>query len=326
MTSAAAASRPVRVLHSPRYFADIGEHVMPMRKFALVREAIERSGLPVRLVEPEPVSDEDLLRVHTPEYLRAIATGEPRALAESQKFPWSPALAEAVRFTTGGCVAATFAALEDGVAGNLASGFHHAHADHGEGFCTFNGLVVALERARAEGRIRRALVVDMDLHYGNGTASLLASRPWAFALSIYGNWYKQNRAYRDVEAERAPDTENSWSVPVPGGSGGAAYLEILARRLGPAIDRAAPDLILYQAGADPFREDPYSPLDLTHDDLRARDEIVFRTALERRIPIAWVLAGGYTPDVSRVVEVHLGTFVAAVRAREAAGVAGDLER
>ncbi|WP_437780274.1 histone deacetylase family protein [Sorangium sp. So ce1097] len=317
MTAGAAAPPPIRLFHSPRYFADIGEHVMPMRKFALVREAIERSGLSARVEEPGPVSDEDLLRVHTPGYVQAMATGEPRALAESQKFPWSPELAEAVRYTNGGCVAAALAALEDGVAGNLASGFHHAHADHGEGFCTFNGLVVALERARAEGRVRRALVVDMDLHYGNGTASLLASRPWAFGLSIYGSWYKQNRAFRDVDGERAPDTDNSWSVPVPNGSGGAAYLEILERHLGPAIDRAAPDLILYQAGADPYREDPYSPLDLTHDDLRARDEIVFRTALERRVPIAWVLAGGYTPDVSRVVDVHLGTFVAAVRAQEA---------
>ncbi|WP_437676177.1 histone deacetylase family protein [Sorangium sp. So ce131] len=318
MTAAApAAPSPIRVFHSPRYFADIGQHVMPMRKFALVREAIERSGLPARVEAPEPVSDEDLLRVHTPEYLQAIVTGEPRALAESQKFPWSPELAGAVRFTNGGCIAATFAALEDGIAGNLASGFHHAHAAHGEGFCTFNGLVVALERARAEGRIRRALVVDMDLHYGNGTASLLASRPWAFGLSIYGNWYKQNLAYRDVESERAPDTDNSWSVPVPNGSGGAEYQGILERRLGPAIDRAEPDVILYQAGADPYREDPYSPLDLTHDDLRARDDLVFRTALARGIPIAWVLAGGYTPDVSRVVEVHLNTFVAAVRAREA---------
>ncbi|AUX49048.1 deacetylase [Sorangium cellulosum] len=323
MTAAAAAAPPpMRVFHSPRYFADIGQHVMPMRKFALVREAIERSGLPARIEAPEPVSDEDLLRVHTPEYLRAIATGEPRALAESQKFPWSPELAGAVRFTNGGCIAATFAALEDGIAGNLASGFHHAHAAHGEGFCTFNGLVVALERARAEGRIRRGLVVDMDLHYGNGTASLLASRPWAFGLSIYGNWYKQNKAYRDVDGERAPDTENSWSVPVPNGSGGGVYLDLLARHLGPAIHRAEPDVILYQAGADPYREDPYSPLDLTHDDLRARDELVFRTAQERGIPIAWVLAGGYTPDVSRVVEVHLNTFVAAVRAREAQALRG----
>jgi acetoin utilization deacetylase AcuC-like enzyme len=319
---APSAPTPIRVFHSPRYFADLGAHVMPIRKFALVREAIEKSGLPARIEAPAPVSDADLLRVHTAAYVRAVATGEPRALAESQKFPWSPALAEAVRWTNGGCIAALFAALEDGIAGNLASGFHHAHAEHGEGFCTFNGLVVALERARAEGKIRRGLVVDMDLHYGNGTASLLASRPWLFGLSIYGNWYKANLAYRDVTQERAADTENSWSVPVPGGSGGGAYLEILDRHLDPAIERARPDVIFFQAGADPYREDPYSPLDLTHDDLYARDERVFRTASRRGIPIAWVLAGGYTPDVSQVVEVHLNTFIAAARARAPGAPAG----
>jgi acetoin utilization deacetylase AcuC-like enzyme len=306
-------SVPIRVFHAPRYEADIGQHVMPIRKFALVRRAIEESGLPARIEAPEPVSDEDLLRVHTPDYIRAIATGEPRALAESQRFPWSEGLAESVRWTNGGCIAALLAALDGGLAGNLASGFHHAHADHGEGFCTFNGLVVALERARALGRIRRGLVVDLDLHYGNGTASLLSTRPDFFALSIYGNWYRENRAYRDVAAERAPDTANSWSVPVPNGAGGAEYLEIIERHLGPAIDRAAPDVILYQAGADPYREDPYSPLDLGHDDLLARDELVLRAALGRGVPVAWVLAGGYTADVSKVVEVHLNTFRAAVR-------------
>lgn len=306
-------ARPLRVFHSPRYEADIGDHVMPIRKFGLVRRAIEESGLPGRVLEPEPATDEDLLRVHTPEYVRAIATGEPRALAESQKLPWSPGLAEAVRWTNGGCIAALRAALEDGCAGNLASGFHHAHADHGEGFCTFNGLVVAWERARAERRIRRALVVDLDLHYGNGTASLLAERPDLFALSIYGNWYEKNVAHRDVTVGRSPDTANSWSVPVPGGAGGAAYLEIIERHLGPAIDRAAPEAILYQAGADPYREDPYSPLDLGHEDLLARDELIFRAARRRGIPVAWVLAGGYTPDVRKVVEVHVNTLRAAAR-------------
>jgi acetoin utilization deacetylase AcuC-like enzyme len=311
MSSTTAAG--VRVFHSPRYTADIGRHVMPIRKFDLVREAIEKSGLPARIEEPEPATDEDLLKVHTPEYVRAVATGEPRPLAESQKFPWSPRLAEAVRWTNGGCIAALFAALEDGVAGNLASGFHHAHADHGEGFCTFNGLIVALERARVQGRIRRGLIVDLDLHYGNGTAALLATRPDFFALSVYGNWYKANQAFRDVDSERAPDTDNSWSVPVPNGAGGAEYLGLLDKHLEPAIERARPEVILYQAGADPYREDPYSPLDLGHQDLEARDQRVFAAARAAGVPIAWVLAGGYTPEVGKVVAVHLGTFRAAHR-------------
>lgn len=297
----------LKAFHSPKYVADIGTHVMPIRKFDLVRAAIEREGLPVDIAEPSPVADEDLLRVHTKEYVQAIATGEPRTLAESQKFPWSPELASAVRLTNGGTIAALDACLEHGVAANLASGFHHSHADHGEGFCTFNGLIVALERARAAGKIRRGLVVDLDLHYGNGTASLLASRPELFQISIYGSWYKANKASDDVTTERAADTENAWSVPVPNRANGEQYLSIIADHVARAIDRAKPDVILYQAGADPYREDPYSPLDVGHDDLRERDRWVLAAAKKSGIPIAWVLAGGYTKDVEKVVAVHVGT-------------------
>lgn len=299
------------LFHSKRYFADIGTHVMPIRKFDLVRAAIEATGLPVRIDEPARASDADLLRVHTPEYLQAMATGEPKALAESQKFPWSPELAEAVRWTNGGCIDALRAALDEGMAGNLASGFHHSHAANGEGYCTYNGLVVALERIHAEGRPVRALVVDMDLHYGNGTASLLATRPWAHQLSIYGNFYDKNLAIRDVTLRRAADTENCVSIPVPAGADGAMYLGLLRGSLDAAIDRAKPDVVLYQAGADPYKEDPYSPLNLDHADLRARDTYVFETCKRRGIPVMWVLAGGYTPDVNQVVEVHLNTFRAA---------------
>jgi acetoin utilization deacetylase AcuC-like enzyme len=302
----------LRAFHSPRYTVDIGEHVMPIRKFDLVRAAIDEAMLPVEITEPEPASDEDILRVHTPEYVKAIATGEPRALAESQKFPWSPELAQAVRYTNGGCIAALFAALERGVAANLASGFHHSHADHGEGFCTFNGLVVAYDRARAEKKIERALVVDLDLHYGNGTASLAASRPDLFQISVYGSWYKENKASSDVASERAPDTTNAWSVAVPNGAKGPAYNALVEEHLVRAIEKARPDVILYQAGADPYREDPYSPLDVGHDDLYRRDRLVLMTAKVKRIPIMWVLAGGYTKDVTKVVAVHVGTVRATV--------------
>jgi len=297
----------LRAYHSPRYVADLGEHIMPIRKFDLVRTAIAAAGLPVDFLAPEPASDEDLLRVHTPEYVRAIATGEPRALAESQKLPWSAGLAEAVRHTNGGAIAALASCLEHGVAANLASGFHHAHADHGEGFCTFNGLVVAFERARSEGRVRRGLIVDLDLHYGNGTAALLATRPYLCALSIYGSFYKANRPSNDVDSERAEDTANAWSVPVRNGARGAEYLAHLDEHLGRAIERARPDVILYQAGADPYREDPYSPLDLGHEDLYERDRKVLAGARDAKIPVMWVLAGGYCKEVEKVVAVHVGT-------------------
>jgi len=302
---------PLRLFHSPRYYADIGEHVMPIRKFGLVRAEIERLGLPVSIEEAPPVTDEQLLRVHTRAYVEAIRTGEPRELAQSQKFPWSAALGEAVRWTNGGCVAALRAALDEGVAGNLASGFHHSHEKRGEGYCTFNGLVVASEQMKAEGRLRRMLVLDMDLHYGNGTAFLLATRPDFFQLSIYGNWYDNNLAHRDVAARRTPDTENAWSIPVPNGAGRGEYLGILAESLPRAIDHARPDALLFQAGADPYKEDPYSPLDLDHDALKARDQFVFEMAKARGIPVMWVLAGGYTRDVSKVVTVHVNTCRAA---------------
>ena len=305
-----------RLYHSPRYVADIGAHIMPIRKFDLVRSALEGAiqadGLPLEFCEPAPVTEAQLLRVHTAEYIAAIRTGQPEDLARSQKFPWSPELAEAVRWTNGGCIDALRDALDRGVAGNLASGFHHSHGPHGEGFCTFNGLVVAMEQLRAEGRLERALVLDMDLHYGNGTAALLAERPDFYQLSIYGNWYKKNLAYRDVTQERAPDTDNAWSVPVPAGAGGAAYLEILEKSLSVAVDRAQPDALLYQAGADPYKEDPYSPLDLDHADLMARDRYVFDFCKRRGLPVMWVLAGGYTKDVSKVVEVHTNTARAMV--------------
>jgi len=306
--------RLIRTFFSDDFAADIGEHVMPMKKFALVKDRILERGLPARIVAPTPATDEQLLRVHTAEYVKAIATGEPRALAESQKFPWSAGLAASVRFTNGAAIHAVDAALDDGVACALASGYHHAHADHGEGFCTFNGLVVALANARANARIERALVVDLDLHYGNGTASLLATRPELHTLSIYGSWYEENRASSDIATKRAADTENCRSIAVPNGATGAVYLDIIDGALGPAISRARPDIVLYQAGADPYREDPYSPLDVGLEDLAERDARVFAVARAAGIPIAWVLAGGYTKDITKVVEVHANTFAAAAQA------------
>jgi acetoin utilization deacetylase AcuC-like enzyme len=302
----------IQLYHSPRYVADIGVHIMPIRKFNLVRAAIEAEKLPVQILEPERISDKDLVRVHTPEYLKAIETGEPLALAQSQKFPWSKELAESVRWTNGGCIAALEEALKNGIAGNLASGFHHSHGPHGEGFCTFNGLVVAMEKMRAEGKLKRGMVLDMDLHYGNGTAALLESRPAFYQLSIYGNWYKKNLAYRDVSAERAPDTDNAFSVPVPNGAGREEYLDILEQHLPKVFEKARPDALLYQAGADPYKEDPYSPLDLDHAALKERDRRVFAFAKEKGVPLMWVLAGGYTKEIEKVVEVHLNTARAMV--------------
>ena len=300
----------ITAYHHPGFAAPIGDHVMPMRKFQLVADGLAGRER-VRVEAPAPIAVEDLRRVHSSEYLDAVRTGEPRALAESQKFPWSPALWPSVLLTSGGALAAAARALEDGAAAALASGFHHSHADHGEGFCTFNGLVVAAEALRAKRRVGKVAVLDLDLHYGNGTASLCPARPWLFNCSIYGNDYWQNTPYRDVETVRHADGPNHVSFALRSGSGRATLLAALEQGTKAILAWGRPDLVLYQAGADPYREDPYSPLELDHDDLRERDRSVFAWAKREGLPLAWVLAGGYTHDLRKVVEVHLGTFDAA---------------
>lgn len=296
------------VYYHPGYAAPIGQHIMPIRKFSLVADGLQ-DAQDIRLVRPEPVTEKDLSRVHTTEYLEAIKTGEPKALAQSQKFPWSPELFPSVCLTNGGCLAAARQALRDGVSAALVSGFHHACADHGEGFCTFNGLVVAFDALIANGEIRNAAVLDMDLHYGNGTAQLAVSRPQLLTVSLYGNDYWDNYCYRDVTERHHQDGENHRSFALPAECNRQTMLATMEEAL-PVIAERRPDLLLYQAGADPYFEDPYSPLALDHDDLLARDRRVFEFAKAHGIPVAWVLAGGYTSDVSKVVRVHLNTFAA----------------
>lgn len=297
------------LFHDPGFAAPLGRHIMPISKFALVAEEIGRELPDVRIERPSPVEQADLLRVHSPAYIDAVRSGKPRELAESQKFPWSPELFPSVLLTGGGLLAAAGQALEVGSSGALASGFHHACADHGEGFCTFNGLVVTLEALRAAGGIRTGAVLDLDLHYGNGTASLAVAHPWMRALSIYGNDYQDNKPFRDVTVRHHEDGPNHFSVPlIPTGHSDCGMLmENLDAHLPWLLNPAKPDILLYQAGADPLRDDPYSPLNLTHEDLRERDRVVFEFARKHGIPIAWVLAGGYTPDTSKVVEVHVNT-------------------
>jgi len=299
----------MKFFYDPGFAAPIGIHIMPMRKFALLAGEV-RAWLPHVIVErPAPLTREDLLRVHTAEYVDAVKSGEPRELAESQKFPWSSALYASVCLSGGGVLAAARTALESGASAALASGFHHACAEHGEGFCTFNGLVVALETLRTEGKIRTAAILDMDLHYGNGTATLAASRPWLRALSIYGNDYWKNQAYRDVTKYHHTDGPNHRSAPlIPSGGGDREVLRgAMERHLPWLVENGEPDLLLYQAGADPLRDDPYSPLELTHEDLKMRDRMVFEFAKSKKIPIAWVLAGGYCPEIEKVVQAHLNT-------------------
>ncbi len=302
--------KKIPVYYHPGFAAPLGEgHMMPIGKFALVAAGL-RDDPAAEFFEPAPATLADLLRVHTPAYIEAVRTGDPRPLAESQKFPWTPALYPSVCLTNGACLAAGRKALETGVAAALVSGFHHAHAGHGEGFCTFNGLVVAAEALRLAGEVERVAVLDLDLHYGNGTASLAPQRPFLTVLSMYGNDYMHNLVYRDVRTRHHADGENHFSVALPASLAGPGLQDLLERHLPALLSRGQPDLLLYQAGADPYFEDPFSPLALDHAALRARDVTVFEFARRHGIPLAWVLAGGYTADVRKVVQVHLNTFAA----------------
>ncbi|MEM6675039.1 MAG: histone deacetylase [Planctomycetota bacterium] len=305
---------PLPVYYHPDYAAPIGDdHVMPIAKFGLVADALkEEPELGVELREPAPLPEAALRRTIAPAYIDAVRTGEPRDLAESQKFPWSSKLYPSVMLTNGGLLEAARAALDPAnalrAAAALVSGFHHAHADHGEGFCTFNGLAITADALVDAGRAARIAVLDLDLHYGNGTASFCADRPYLRVLSIYGNDYDRNKPYRDVSVKRHDDGPNHRSIALPNGSGLEHLTETLDAEMPWLLDDGRPDLLLYQAGADPYREDPYSPLDLGREDLRERDRMVFTFCRAHELPVAWVLAGGYTKDVSKVVDVHVNTF------------------
>lgn len=292
--------------HHPRFATDIGPHLMPMRKFELVAQSVR-----AHLQKPEPVTPAMLALVHHPGYLEAVRTGEPRALAESQKFPWTPQLWPSVLLTNGAVLAAARTALAEGVSAAVASGFHHACHDHGEGFCTFNGLVVAGEVLHAGGAVKRLAVLDMDLHYGNGTATLAAARPWLRQLSIYGNDYWNNICYRDVGIRQHQDGGNHRSTAIPAEANWEILKKIMLTSIPWLLDERRPDLLIYQAGADYLQNDPYSPLALDHAALLERDRLVFRMAQERNIPVAWTLAGGYSEDISKIVQVHTNTFLAA---------------
>lgn len=303
----------MKLYYHPGFAAPLGEHIMPIRKFGLVAEALS-SVKGIQILAPAPVTEADILRVHDADYVHAVRTGQPRELAESQKFPWSPELYPSVLLTNGGVLAAARTAMMEGISGALASGFHHAGPDRGEGFCTFNGLVVAAGALRSEGKIQTVAILDLDLHYGNGTARLAASRPWLRALSIYGNDYWKNTPFRDVSIRHHEDGPNHFSVPIPpsGAEDGTNLLALLDEFLPWLVQSAPPDLLLFQAGADPLAKDPYSPLSLTATDLRNRDEAVFRFAKAAGIPVAWVLAGGYSPEILDIIEVHKNTALAAL--------------
>jgi acetoin utilization deacetylase AcuC-like enzyme len=299
---------PFKVVYHEQYDLNLGAHVFPSQKFRLIAEALlaEKIAAPEDFVRPDAARDEDILRVHTPEWVRKLKTG---TLTASDvmllEIPYSRELVEAVWLAAGGSILAAQCALRDGFGANLGCGFHHAYPDHGEGFCAIHDVAVAIRRLQADGAIRKAMVVDTDVHHGNGTAAIFRNDASVFTLSIHQeNNYPALKPPSTIDLQmmdRADDDE---------------YLGALMPAVQKALEEFRPELLFYVGGADPFCEDQLGGLSLTKKGLMERDRRVFAEARQRGIPVATALAGGYARRVEDTVRIHVNTILAA---REVAG-------
>ena len=298
-------------------------HRFPMVKYSRLRERVvdeliasdpERHGASgVTLHVPEAATDEQLLRAHDAEYVRCavagtLAPGDMRRIG----FPWSHDLVERSRRSVGGTIGAARAALEEGVAANLAGGTHHAFADRGEGFCVFNDVAVAVRAMQSEGRASRAVVLDLDVHQGNGTASIFSRDPSVTTLSIHGaNNFPFRKESSDIDVELLDRTED------------AEYLAAVEDGVREAILRSGADLAFFLAGADPFLDDRLGRLSVTKEGLRRRDRIVYDRCRAAGIPVTVVMAGGYARDVEDTVDIHFSTIAAAAALEASAAHTGN---
>ena len=290
----------MKLAYSDRYDMNLGEHVFPSIKYKLVRQRLLGEGLvsEADFVEPSPATDSDVMLVHTQEWVRKLKTGM-LSLTEvyRMEIPYSAELVEAVWTLTGGTILAGREALRDGVAANLGGGFHHAFPEHGEGFCAVHDVAIAIRKLQTEGRIGRAMTVDLDVHHGNGTAFIFARDPSVCTFSMH-----QESNY---PLEKPP---SDFDIHLPDGCQDEPYLHLLRQQLHHALSGFRPDLIFYLAGADPYREDQLGGLGLTVAGLAERDRIVFAMARERGIPVAITLAGGYARHVEDTVAIHVNTI------------------
>jgi acetoin utilization deacetylase AcuC-like enzyme len=294
---------PFKLVYHERYDLNLGAHVFPSQKFRLIFEMLLREGIAAQqdFLRPNPANDEDILRVHTPDWVRKLKTG---TLTASEvmllEVPYSPELVEAVWLAAGGTILAANSALRDGFGSNLSGGFHHAYPDHGEGFCAIHDVAVAIRKLQAGGSIKKAIVVDTDVHHGNGTAAIFRNDPSVFTLSIHqANNYPAHKPPSSLDLnmdDRADDDE---------------YLGVLIPAVQEALDTFQPEILFYVGGADPYCEDQLGGLSLTKEGLKRRDRQVFEEARKRRIPIVTTLAGGYARRVEDTVRIHVNTILVA---------------
>ena len=279
-------------------------HRFPLAKYALLRQRLEAhaaAGAPLAFVVPHAATDDELLRVHDRAYVGRVLA-ETLAPAEIHRigFPWSPELVERSLRSTGAAVDAAAAALADGVAASLAGGTHHAGIAFGEGYCVFNDTAVAAREMQARGAVRRVLILDCDVHQGNGTAEIFAADESVFTMSIHGE--------RNFPLRKHP---GSLDVPLADGTGDDEYLTILERAVAESFDRARPDLVLYIAGADPYVGDRLGRLALSKLGLVVRDGLVLAAARRAGVPVAIVCGGGYSADLDAIVDIHAATMLLA---------------
>ena len=293
----------MKVVYSDGYFLKLGDHVFPAVKYRRIKEKLLEDKIiaPADLVEPAVATDEDLQLVHTPSYIEKLRMGTFSPVeVMRQEVPYSRELVEAFYLAAGGTIAAGRLALEDRISANLGGGFHHAFPEHGEGFCLIHDVAVAIRRLQKDRRIARAMVVDCDVHQGNGTAAIFRKDPDVFTFSIH--------QATNYPAWKPP---SDLDINLEDGTGDGEYLERLREGLTASLEKFSPDLIVYVAGADPYAEDQLGGLGLTLKGLMERDRLVLKAARERRIPACITLAGGYAVKVEDTVTIHTNTIRAA---------------
>ena len=321
---------PFKLVYSDDYYLPIGAHVFPAEKYQRIHRRLLETKVADTgdFVTPHPASDQDILLVHTPQYVQKLKTGTLSAHEElAMEIPYSPELVRAFWLAAGGSILAADYALNDGVAFNVGGGFHHAFPDHGEGFCMIHDVAVAIRRMQRDDKITRAMTVDCDVHQGNGTAAIFAG------MRIPGNPLpstaptangaapaKLRNAHAGEVFTISLHQENNypaWKPPssidvdLPDEIGDDDYLAWLDNALSSGLRQFEPELICYIAGADPYKEDQLGGLSLTIDGLKKRDELVFRVARAREIPVMVTYAGGYARRVEDTVTIHSNTVVAA---------------
>jgi acetoin utilization deacetylase AcuC-like enzyme len=329
---------PFKLVYSDDYYLPIGAHVFPSEKYKCTHDRLLASGMaaPSDFVTPRPATDQDVLLVHTPQYVHKLKTGTLTALEELElEVPYSPELVRAFWLAAGGSVLAAGHALDDGVAISLGGGFHHAFPDHGEGFCMIHDVAIAIRCMQRDRKIRTAMTVDCDVHQGNGTAVIFAGPrvpsnppPPTLASVLDSTDHIAHPApHERPRSAHAGDVftislhqQNNYPVFKPpssldlnlsDGIGDAEYLACVGDALSLGLSTFKPELICYLAGADPYREDQLGGLSLTIEGLKARDALVFRIAKAERIPVMVTLAGGYALNVEDTITIHCNTVLAA---------------